>query len=313
LIVDDLATIRADLSARMGDLARFLLSDPNRSMSNRRELRFGRKGSLAVVIDGSEAGSWYDHEIGEGGGPLDLIMHVHDCGFRDALDTARDFLGSPRPDTAPEPPEIALRSTADDDEAARIARAMSYWNRSVDPRGTVVETYLASRCITLPDGVAGNVIRFCASPPMMVALMRDIHTDEPCGIHRTFLTPDGAKIEKRMLGRAKGAAIKLSPDEDVANGLHIGEGIESTLSGMYVDLLPAWCLGSAGAIAAFPVLAGVESLTIFRERDDTTGDLNKANVRASTECARRWQEADREVLFATPEHGDMNDVLQAAS
>jgi hypothetical protein len=61
------------------------------------------------------------------------------------------------------------------------------------------------------------------------------------------------------------------------------------------------------------VLAGIESLTIFRERDDATGNLNKANVRASTECARRWQEADREVLFATPEHGDMNDVLQAAS
>lgn len=311
--MDDLDTIRAALSASMSDLAHYLLGDPNRSMSNRRELRFGRKGSLAVVIAGSKAGSWCDHEISVGGGPFELIMHVHDCGFRDALDTARDFLGSPRPDTAPEPPEIVLRPTADDDEAARIARALSFWDRSVDPRGTVVETYLASRCITLPDGVAGDVLRFCASPPMMVALFRDIHTDEPCGIHRTFLTPGGAKIKKMMLGRAKGAAIKLSPDEDVTHGLHIGEGIESTLSGMFVDLLPAWCLGSAGAIAAFPVLAGVQSLTIFRERDDNTGDLNKANVRASAECARRWQEADCEVLFATPEHGDMNDVLQAAS
>ncbi len=311
--MDDIATIRAELSASMGDLARYLFGEPNRRMSNRRELRFGRKGSLAVVIAGSKAGSWCDHEISEGGGPFELIMHAHDCEFRDALDTARDFLGSPRPDTAPAPPEIVLRPTTDDDEAARIARAMSYWNRSVDPRGTVVETYLASRCITLPDGVAGDVIRFCASPRMMVALFRDIITDEACGIHRTFLTPEGAKIGKMMLGRAKGAAIKLSPDDGVTTGLHIGEGIESTLSGMYVDLLPAWCLGSAGAIAAFPVLAGVQSLTIFRERDDNTGDLNKANVHASAECARRWQEADREVLFATPEHGDMNDVLKAAS
>lgn len=320
MIVDDLDTIRATLSASMGDLARYLLGEPNRRMSNRRELRFGRNGSLSVEIAGKKVGSWFDHSgelcCPDGksyGGPFDLIMAAHHCGFRDALDTARDFLGSPRPDTAHEAPAIVLRSTADDDEAARIARAMSCWDRSVDPRGTVVEEYLRSRWIVLPDGVAGDVIRFCASPRMMVALMRDIHTDEPCGIHRTFLTPEGAKIEKRMLGRAKGAAIKLSPDEDVTSGLHIGEGIESTLSGMYVDLLPAWCLGSAGAIAAFPVLAGVQSLTIFRERDDTTGDINKANVRASTECARRWQEARREVLFATPEHGDMNDVLRAAS
>ncbi len=81
---------------------------------------------------------------------------------------------------------------------------------------------------------------------------------------------------------------------------------------MYLDLAPGWAIGSAGAIATFPVLAGIESLTIFRERKDT-GELDKANVRASMSCAGRWLEAGREVLFATPEHGDLNDVLQAAS
>jgi len=70
--------------------------------------------------------------------------------------------------------------------------------------------------------------------------------------------------------------------------------------------------GSAGAIAGFPVLAGIESLTIFRERKDT-GELDKANVCASVSAAGRWLEAGREVLFGTPEHGDLNDVLQAAS
>jgi hypothetical protein len=308
----DLAPIRAALSANMNDLARYLCGEPNRRMSNRRELRFGRRGSLAVVIAGPKAGSWCDHETNEGGGPLDLIMVAHECSFRDALDTARDFLGGSMPEASPAPPDIILLATDDDDEEKRIARALSYWKRSHDPRGTVVETYLASRCIVLPEGVAGEVIRFCAGPRMMVALLRDIHTNEPCGIHRTFLTAEGTKIEKKMLGRAKGAAIKLSPDEDVTHGLHIGEGIESTLSGMYVDLLPAWCLGNAGAIAAFPVLAGIESLTIFRERKDT-GELDKANVRASMSCTERWLEAGREVLFATPEHGDLNDVLQAAS
>ena len=312
LMTTDLAPIKAALSAGMNDLARYLCGDANRRLSNRREIRFGGKGSLAVVIAGPKAGSWYDHETGKGGGPLDLIMAAHECGFRDALDIAQNLLGGALPEASPAPPEIVLRATDDEDEVERIARAMSYWNRSKDPRGTIVETYLASRCIALPEGVAGEVIRFCAGPRMMIALLRDIRTNEPCGIHRTFLTAEGAKIEKKMLGRAKGAVIKLSPDDDVSHGLHVGEGIETCLSGMYLDFAPAWALGSAGAIDTFPVLAGIESLTIFRERKDT-GELDKANVSASASCAGRWLEAGREVLFATPQHGDLNDVLQAAS
>jgi hypothetical protein len=298
----DLAPIRAALSAGMNDFARYLCGEPNRRMSNRRELRFGRKGSLAVVIAGPKAGSWCNHETDEGGGPLDLIMVARECSFRDALDFAQDFLGAALPTVAHEPPEIVLRAN-DDDLEARIAKAMSYWNRSKDPRGTIVETYLASRCIVLPDGVAGEVIRFCAGPRMMVALLRDIHTNEPCGVHRTFLNADGTKIEKKMLGRAKGAAIKLSPDEDVAEGLHVGEGIETCLSGMFLDYTPAWALGSAGAIASFPVLSGVECLTIFGENDSA----NKCAVQA---CGKRWLEAGREVLTAWDEVGDLNDALR---
>jgi hypothetical protein len=299
----DLAPLRAALCASMNDLARYLCGEPNRRMSSRRELRFGRKGSLAVVIAGPKAGSWCDHETGVGGGPLDLIMVARECSFRDALDIARDFLGAALPDATHEPPEIVLQSTDSEDETRRIARALSYWRRSHDPRGTIVETYLASRCIVLPDGVAGEVIRFCAGPRMMVALLRDIRTSEPCGIHRTFLNADGTKIEKKMLGRANGAAIKLSPDEDVIHGLHIGEGIESTLSFMMAGYAPAWALGSAGSITTFPVLPGIEALTIFTEND-------RAGDSAANACADRWLEADREVTFATPQHGDGNDILK---
>ncbi len=302
-MTSDLTPIRAALSAGMNDLARFLYGEPNRRMSNRRELRFGRKGSLAVMIAGPKAGSWCNHETSESGGPLDLIMAARECSFRDALDTARDFLGGLMPEASPAPPEIVLRPADREDEAERIARAMSYWERSHDPRGTIVEKYLASRCIALPDGVAGEVIRFCAGPRMMVALLRDIHTNEPCGIHRTFLNADGTKIEKKMLGRAKGAAIKLSPDEDVTHGLHVGEGIESTLSFMMAGYGPAWALGSAGAIEAFPVLPGIEALTIFTEND-------QASDRAANVCADRWLKADREMTFATPQHGDGNDILK---
>ena len=44
--------------------------EPNRQLSNKTELRFGTNGSKSVKL---ETGQWYDHELGQGGGVLDLI------------------------------------------------------------------------------------------------------------------------------------------------------------------------------------------------------------------------------------------------
>ena len=57
----------------MADVARRLLGEPNRRLSTPRELRWGRRGSLAVVPN---RGVWRDHEAGVGGGVLDLVVHA---------------------------------------------------------------------------------------------------------------------------------------------------------------------------------------------------------------------------------------------
>jgi putative DNA primase/helicase len=59
-----------DFAALMGDVARWILGEPNRVLSSERELRFGGKGALAVNLNN---GTWYDFSSGEGGGVLDLI------------------------------------------------------------------------------------------------------------------------------------------------------------------------------------------------------------------------------------------------
>jgi putative DNA primase/helicase len=186
------------------------------------------------------------------------------------------------------------------------------WNASRDPRNTAVEEYLVRRCGGLPDEIAGRVIRFHPSlrfdgrsAGAMVAIYRNIQTDEPCGIHRTFFDGSGNKIGRKMLGRVGCAAIKLDADEDVTLGLHVGEGIESSLSGYLRGLRPAWCFGSAGRIGNFPVLAGVDSLTIFGELGD--GGTNRRNAE---QCASRWRAEDRDVLWVRPLIGnDLNDAL----
>jgi hypothetical protein len=191
---------------------------------------------------------------------------------------------------------------------------LQLWSESLDARGTLVERYLASRQLCLPNRHQ-EVLRFhpsCAfgkesRHPCMVALYRDIRSNEPKAIHRTALTPDGKKIDRKFLGPADGCAIKLTADEDVTEGLTVGEGIETVLAGMALNFRPAWAVGAAGSIAKFPVLPGIECLTILVDRDASgTGQAS------ALECSRRWTKAGREVFRVVPTAvgTDMADIVR---
>lgn len=194
-----------------------------------------------------------------------------------------------------------------------VLPALSIWSASVEPAGTVVERYLASRSLELPPDAA-DVLRFHprlryygGTVPGMVALLRDIRTNEPAGIHRTYLTANGVKLGRKMLGRAKGAAIKIDPDEDVTLGLTIGEGIETVLAARQLGFRPAWALGSVGAVEAFPALPAIEALTILEE-------AGAPSIKAVERCGRTWSEAGAEVIVVAPKVGsDINDSLRGVA
>jgi putative DNA primase/helicase len=206
-------------------------------------------------------------------------------------------------------------AVANDDAGGRTAFALRLWNEARDSRGTVVTKYLASRDLTLPEDVAGDVIRFHPALNFegslvgaMGALFRDVASNKPCGIHRTFLDAMGRKLGRKMLGRARSAAIKLDADANVTLGLHLGEGLETCLAARLAGFRPVWALGSAGAIGAFPVLPGIEAVTILVEVGD-----GGANLRATQACAARWIEAGREAFNVVPLVGsDLNDVWRVA-
>ncbi len=207
---------------------------------------------------------------------------------------------------------------APSDHAARIARAAALWADGLDPHGTVVERYLASRGLELPQGA--DALRYhprCSwrdqdraetiRVPAMVAGMRAIEGDAITAVHRTRLTDAGVKLGRRMLGIAAGAAIKLDRDTEVTHGLAVGEGIETVLAAQQLGFRPVWALASAGAVASFPVLPGVEALTLLAENDP-------ASDRAIRQCAERWHAAGREVVIVTPNFGsDLNDAIQGAA
>jgi hypothetical protein len=139
----------------------------------------------------------------------------------------------------------------------------------------------------------------------MVALMTNAVTNEPCGIHRTFILLNGSgkafgKDSRMMLGKA--GVIRLSTDDDVELGLGIAEGLETGLAIMAAGWQPIWACGSLNALSAFPVLGGIEALTIF-------SDPKPHEIAGARSCAARWAEAGREVLIRVPSQGDWNDAL----
>jgi Toprim domain/CHC2 zinc finger len=229
------------------------------------------------------------------GDVISLVQFLDGCDFRGAVERLTDERASVHQHASPPQPATAT-STAD---------ALKVWREGVDPRGTLVELYLAGRRLDVGEDLAGAVLRWHPRTKAMLALFRDIRTDEPRAISRTFINDAAMKIERKFLGPVAGCAVKLDADEDVTNGLHIGEGVETTMTARQAeDRRPAWALGSAGAIAAFPVLSGIECLTLLAEHCD-------ANARAIKQCGDRWHEAGREVLINEPIGGkDLNDAFR---
>ena len=224
---------------------------------------------------------------------------------REAWKYRRDHEG---PQRAKEAHTRARERREDDEERkAKTASAVALWRASIDPRGTLVERYLNSRKLELGDDIANTVIRWAPDIGAMVCLFRNIESDRPQAVSRTFLDREGRKLDRKFLGPVGGAAIKLDADDTVLSGLHIGEGVETCTAARRLGLRPTWALGSAGAIARFQVLNGIESLTLLREHDE-------ANARAADTLTARWQVARHEVFDAWPNVGkDVNDAIRGGA
>jgi hypothetical protein len=306
--------MRSIVTTRAAEIAMDLLGEPNCQLSCKRELRFGRKGSLAVVTNGPKAGAWYDHEHGIGGDLIDLIEHVHGVTFSEAVTYAERIIGS-LPTLKRSPAPAACGRPAHVDSTRHRRRASELWQEAVPIANTAAMRYLARRgIVTLPVGVDGTALRFHPACPFgdvlltcMLAIMRDIHNNDPRAIYRTALTSTAEKIGRMALGPKTGAVVKLSPDEEVTQGLAIGEGVETVLSGMQLGFSPAWALGDAAAVENFPLISGIDALRIFVDNDASGRGQN-----AALECSARWTQMGREVFRVVPDRcgDDMNEITQ---
>jgi Toprim domain-containing protein len=92
--------------------------------------------------------------------------------------------------------------------------------------------------------------------------------------------------------------------------LLIGEGIETVLSAsLMLKFRPAWSVLSRSGIARFPVLSGVECVTIAVDNDES-GD----GQRDAATLVERLTAAGVEVITVQPNLAeDFNDVLVRAA
>jgi Toprim domain/CHC2 zinc finger len=256
-----------------------------------------------------------------GGDAIAMVRHVLAVDFADAV----EFLTGSAPHNravvarpSHKPPILPVSDV--DHQRRRLERVEAIWKEGQDPQGTIVENpYLAGRNLRLGRG-AVDALRFhprcpwrdpktqkTIFVPAMICAMRSIVGDTITAIHRTRLTADGKKVDRRMLGVASGAAIKLDRDDTVTGGLHIAEGVETAMAARQLGLRPTWALGSTSFISSFPVLPGIECLTILAENDD-------ASAKAVETCAARWHAAGRVVLINRPVRGkDLNDAIRGAA
>lgn len=243
---------------------------------------------------------------GRGGDVIDLTRYLDGCDFATALRTLAggDWKAAPIETAA-----LVAKTAASD--KAKMESALRIWREAEPLAGTLAEEYLRRRRFDVLPG--DHAVRFHPTCPFgrghsiacMVALYRDIKTSEPKAIHRTALRAGGFKAfgkdDSRMaLAPVAGCAIMLTPFEDVEYGLTIAEGLETTLAGMQLGFKPAWALGSDGGIKTFPVLAGVEALTILVDNDPPKENGKRPGPDAAAECSKRWVAAGRDVRRVVP-------------
>jgi hypothetical protein len=266
---------------------------------------------------------WHCRHCATGGADaISLVMHVRGCNFREAI---AYLTGEEAPQVRPRTTPVAPKPVPEDN--AFVEQVIGSILRELIPLRAAqpAKRYLAEARKIDTDAVADVLERTDAigwHPSVLfreqghalggrrlgciVGIMTDPVTAIPTGaISRTYLTPDLAKVGKaKTLGKPAGV-VRLTPDNEVLGGLHLAEGIETALAAMSKGLRPVWATGSAALMAKFPVLSGIEYLTLVVDHD-----RNRAGEEAAREVEARWLSADRAVRLWQPyQFGDFNDAL----
>jgi hypothetical protein len=229
------------------------------------------------------------------------FSHAYD-DWQSCRDHVRRKLGLSREPYSPrERPKRAAPALTDQDRAVFVAAKIAEIIRELAPiRGSPGEAYLRdTRRIDIEaivdilertDAIGWHgAILFREEGHALdgrrvgciIGVMTDAVTAALTGaISRTYLR-EGRKIGKAKSLGAGGGVVRLSRDEDVLEGLFLGEGLETCLAAAAMSFRPIWATGSASIMAKFPVLSGIECIValdpfvkLHSLNENDSGDMN---------------------------------------
>jgi len=241
---------------------------------------------------------------GSGGDVLDYVQQARGVGLREAV----ELLGEGVIVTVP----VIMPAVVDEPDRSDEARAI--WQAAAPIRGTLADTYLRTRGISipLPDSLRFARLRYGTKGPLhpvLVALVESVG-GEPCGIQRTYLNEAGtgkAAVAKAKLslGKVKGGAIRLAPP---AAELMVCEGLEDGLSLQQTFARAVWVAAGATMLPGMRFPFTVLSIVIGADADE-------AGEREARKAGEAFAAANLSARIIRPLEGwkDFNAELQGAS
>jgi putative DNA primase/helicase len=271
-----------------------------------------KNGSCVIALKGTRAGDWYDHDGGEGGGPLNALEHATRLSGRELYAHAAEITGwtSASPARREPPPPLPAKEK---DSTREIDIILS---RLEPIQGSLAETYLRARSLAVLDCADLKFHPDLAhwesrmGYPALVGLVRNARNDV-AALQRIYLSADGTakaavSSPKKMLGKVAGGAVRLGTI--AADGrLGLCEGIETGLAVMSaVPGLPVWATLSTSHLEQVVLPSDAREIIILADHD-TSG----AGSRAAEAIAVKLRAEGRKVAIVMPPEpdSDFNDLL----
>jgi putative DNA primase/helicase len=323
-----------ELQRRLDDHAESLCRQFYGAPTSRRghQLRWGKRGSFLLRLDGRRGARWTDFEAQTGGDMLALIVREQvGIDFAEAIRWARGWLGD----------EPSVRSTRarprekavdfDDQQAAKRRQVVDLLAAGGAIEGTLGARYLCEHRGINREAWPPSVVRLVAAHevkriipawacwwrwPALIFAATDAG-GTVTGVQLVALQPDGQAVLrdeggklKLSYGRLAGAAVRW-PGVGDDGPLLLVEGGETAASLWHATGLETWA--NLGSISKAPLDGVPLSRVIIICADDDA--RNAPANRPLNQAIRRWRSEGRRVLLVKPwrlsrrDKSDFNDLL----
>ena len=323
--------LRQEVSMSAERIARDLLGEPNKHLSNGTNLRFGSGGSFIVKITGEKRGTWYDFKEGKGGDLFDLVQEKQNCNFKEAANYLRGYLGISESsglklvydheskDRYVDHYKKAISSSSIED--AKVKKAENLYSRAkVIEKNSTAYRYLANArgidCDLAPDIKTADIFDkdLGKKLPAIIAFARDdsgnITGGQQLLLDRRTNNKAAINSPRKSFGKISGSFVEISNFERQGrqdNLTIIAEGLETSLS-----------IKQAGIDAKIMCALGIsniknyvpkenERVIIAADHDGEASITSKITLEAANTL---WMRGAAVRIVKPKEIGDFNDLLQ---